>query len=164
MSMIGYYRRLTSEELSQLIAGSSVSEFLYPDSDKEPDTSRELDIDKTWHAIHFLLNDSAWEGEDPLAWVVLGGELLGTEDVGYGPARYLLPEQVKSVAAALDEIPEWELRAKFDAERMNEEEIYPQSWAGESADMDYIGEHYQYLVRFFREAANANDALLMYVA
>lgn len=56
MSMIGCYRRVTNEELSQLIGGASVVEFLYP-ADDQQHGDRELDIDKAWHAIHFLLTD-----------------------------------------------------------------------------------------------------------
>lgn len=164
MSMMGYYRRVTSEELSQLIAGSSVFDFLYRDSGQEPDASRELNIDKTWHAIHFLLNDSDWGGEDPLFSVVIGGAELGTEDTGYGPAHYLVPEEVKAVATAINEIPAWELVEKYDAERMNEEHIYPEGWEDRPIEREYISEHYAALVSFFRAAADADDAMIVYLA
>lgn len=85
-------------------------------------------------------------------------------EVGYGPARYLTPEQVKSVAAALGEIPERELLARYDAERMNEEEIYPRGWGNAAEDQEYIGAHYTSLVKFFEDAATADDAVLLYLS
>ena len=113
MSMIGNYRRVSESELSALCGNpDSIGDFLYSDGDDRPE--RALDIDKTWQAIHFLLNDSQWEGNYPLVCVVLGGECIGEEDVGYGPARFLTPVQVKDVANAIDKIPVGMLLDKFD--------------------------------------------------
>src|SRR5262245_49739364 len=105
MSMIGNYRRLSLSELSQLLTTpESISDFLYSETQESASTDRELDIDKVWHAIHFLLCGSTWEGSYPLACVVMGGETIGTVDVGYGPTRYLMPQQVNDVANALENI------------------------------------------------------------
>ncbi|MDB5346761.1 MAG: hypothetical protein JWP89_5138 [Schlesneria sp.] len=96
--------------------------------------------------------------------MVIGGEELGSEDTGYGPAHYLVPEEVKAVATAIDEIPVWELLEKFDAERMNEEQIYPEGWRDGPEEREYISQHYAALVSFFRAAADADDAMLVYLA
>src|SRR5438270_9992408 len=45
---------------------------------------QEFDVDKAWHGIHFLLTDSDWEGEGPLAFILHGGREIN-EDLGYGP-------------------------------------------------------------------------------
>lgn len=162
--MIGNYRRVSSHALSQLIAGSSVSDFLYRDGDQEQDDTRELCIDKSWHAIHFLLTGSDWDGDEPLVHAVMGGEDLGDEDVGYGPARYLTPELVRTVANALEEIAVAELLARYDANRMTEEDIYPGIWDEEESTVkDYIGHFYEALVSFFRTAADAGDGMLIYL-
>src|SRR5271165_1779219 len=71
-----------------------------------------LNIDKSWHGIHFLLTSSAWGGTPPLSNAVLGGTEFGP-DLGYGPARYLTPDQVKEVAAGLDRITGETLRGRF---------------------------------------------------
>ncbi len=163
MSMIGNYRRVTESELSRICDDpNSISDFLNAESndDTEP---RELDIDKSWHAIHFLLNDSPWEGTYPFDCVVMGGECIGEQDVGYGPARYLTVQQVKDVANSIGQLSAWELLAKFDASRMNDEEIYPQGWRDEIEERDYISQYYLALVSFFKEAADANDAMIVYL-
>ena len=163
MSMIGNYRRLSESLLATLCANpDSICDFLYSHDNQEPDGSH-LDIDKSWHAIHFLLNDSQWEGEYPLACVVMGGECIGDQDVGYGPARYLTSQQVKDVANAVEEISEATLLAKFNAERMNQEEIYPHGWRDSQEERDYVGQHYASLVNFFRRTANAGDAMIVYL-
>src|SRR5687768_4410646 len=100
MSMIGNFTAIRPDQLAVLVADPDlVSSFLYPEDGVDKPINH-LDIDKAWHAIHYTLNGSVWEGEGPLSWVILGGQELG-EDVGYGPVRYLDPTQVKSVAAAL---------------------------------------------------------------
>ncbi|NUR82053.1 MAG: DUF1877 family protein [Terrabacter sp.] len=51
-----------------------------------------LDLDKSWHGIHFLLTGTDWSAGDAGAagGAILGGRPVG-EDDGYGPARLLEP-------------------------------------------------------------------------
>ena len=163
MSMIGNYRRVNEATLTAVCGNpDSISDFLYAD-DEEHSNDTYLDIDKAWHAIHFLLNDSQWEGSYPLVCVVLGGECIGDQDVGYGPARFLTPQQVKEVAVAINDIPTAKLLEKFDADRMNQEEIYPQGWSDSPEEREYIEQNYSSLVTFFRSAADAGDAMIVYL-
>jgi hypothetical protein len=102
MELIG--RRLSTDELRAVLDDpAAVGELLYGDLDDEdaemPDP--ELDLDKSWHAIHYLLTGTAWEIDDGAGAAILGGEEIG-EDGGYGPARLLGAEKVRAVAAALD--------------------------------------------------------------
>lgn len=161
MSMIGNLRRVSRDRLAALRADpSAVPAFLY---DEEPPPGDHLDLDKTWHAIHFLLNGQTWTGDGPLFDAVLGGEPLGEEDVGYGPARALTAEQVKATAQALADLPVETLLARFDAQTLNDNEIYPQAWTGEADDLAYVEHHYIQLAAFFQAAAKHDDALLLYV-
>ena len=52
MGMSGQFTAATDEHLSGLLEDpDAVTDFLFSDEEK-----RELYIDKSWHAIHFLLN------------------------------------------------------------------------------------------------------------
>lgn len=83
MGMIGYLKQISMDSLEDIIAGSmNIADFIY----NEESESGSLDLDKAWHAIHFILNGSAWEGRYPLSHVILGGIEL-RDDLGYGPAR-----------------------------------------------------------------------------
>jgi hypothetical protein len=84
MSMTGRYLRVESRVIAGILAApSTLVDLLYPESaDYE---GRYLDIDKTWHIIHFLLNNHAWEGSGALFGAVLGGTGLTDEDLVYGP-------------------------------------------------------------------------------
>ena len=162
MSMIGNLVALSPERLRSLIdKPESVEEFLYPeDGDAEPDNH--LDLDKTWHAIHFTLNGKAWEGEEPLFLTILGGEEIG-EDIGYGPARYLLPDQVRVVAQALSSITPDDFAVKFDPSALAVAEIYPDIWSEGAEALEYVQSFYKDLRDFYIEASERNDSVLIYL-
>jgi hypothetical protein len=61
-----------------------------------------LSLDKVWHGVHFLLCGKAEPDADPASQAVLGGEEIGEDDFGYGPARYLTPAQVAEISAILE--------------------------------------------------------------
>lgn len=162
MSMIGNYVRVSPARLAELRANpDSIMDFLYPDD--LCSLANHLDIDKAWHAIHFLLNGQTWEGKPPLINAVLGGEAIGDVDVGYGPARFLEPDDVRTLADALSYISSAELLERFDPHALNDAEIYPHGWSGKGHEQEYIAGNYQRLVEFVRAAADKGDALVEYL-
>src|SRR5262249_15422317 len=105
MSMTGRYLRVDSSVIESILdSPSTLLDVLYPEPESADHTARYLDIDKTWHIIHFLLNNHAWEGRGPLFGAVLGGTELTDEDLGYGPARYLTPANVGATAQAIQQV------------------------------------------------------------
>jgi hypothetical protein len=162
MSMIGNLLAVSAEQLAAIVQQPSLVEALvYPEDGAEK--ANHLDIDKSWHAIHYMLNGDAWEGEEPFFLVVLGGEEIG-EDVGYGPARYLKPDQVKAVASALSSLDLQDFSHRFDPSAMDAAEIYPQSWGeGGSEEREYLLDYFKQLSSFYQSAAQRNDAVLLYL-
>lgn len=129
----------------------------------EEDTT---DVDKAWHALHFLFTGSDWEGEFPQGFLVSCGEEIGDVDVGYGPARSFTPEQVKAIFQFLSALNRRELRGRLDPEKMNKMEIYPSIWKDcENPDdeWDYIEGGLDEIVRFIGEAVQQDLALLVYI-
>ena len=122
--------------------------------------SEPLRIDKSWHGIHFLLTGSAWGGKPPLSNAVLGGQEFGP-DLGYGPARYLTPDQVREVAAALDEIINAILRGRFNPKAMTKAEIY--SWHEDEGEggLEYFLEYYAQVRAYFQQAARKGNGMLL---
>jgi hypothetical protein len=180
MSMIMNYRRIYPEKLTELQAAlednaDAVGQFLYEGEDEDdeeessyvlpydPAAHAGLDIDKAWHAIHFLLTGSAWEGTPPLANAVLGGTELGEEDVGYGPPRYLTPEEVQETAEALRAISTEDLLKRATPQEMMAADIYPNIWDRGEEELEYIAEYYEMLTSFFTATAEANEAMLLYL-
>src|ERR1700722_3238791 len=91
MSMIGTFRRTRDARLDALVSNpDTISDYLagYPDDAADAgEAYADLDVDKAWHGLHFLLTGTAWEGAPPLDFIVKGGRQIGDVDVGYGPAR-----------------------------------------------------------------------------
>jgi hypothetical protein len=163
MELIGH--RLSDTELTAVLDDpDTVESLLFGDLDDddadmpEPD----LDLDKSWHAVHYLLAGSAWGLGDGVAGAaVLGGEDIG-DDGGYGPARLVTADRVRAVADALDALDDATLRARFDRPAMKAAEIYPDIW-DEDVPVDDFLEHVGELRRFYRTAAGNGQAILLMI-
>jgi hypothetical protein len=164
MSMIGNYLRLPQADLDAVLAKpESIGDFLYPEDDSQYPHDRHLDIDKAWHLIHFLLTGTEWEGAEPLRSAVLGGDEIGDEDVGYGPARAMMPAKVSEVSQALDGISAETLWKRFDLEMVEDLEIYP-GWTGSAQERSYVLSHYEKLREFFNTTAADHAAMILYLS
>ena len=168
MSMIGNLRRLGDGDLNRLIADPDlISDYLYEDDVLEGfGAFAEMDVDKAWHGIHFLLTGTAWDGEPPLDFWVQGGTEIGDVDIGYGPARGLRSHEVRALAEALRPLSEAQLRERFVPEQMIQEEIYPSIWdrAPEEDDtLGYLMGYYEDMCAFISGAADRGEALIVYI-
>jgi len=165
MGMVGCFTAVPKETLLRLQADEdSIESFLYPDDgDSEPDNY--IDLDKGWHGVHYLLTGEAEGGQEPLSLAVFGGEEFGPE-VGYGPARFLAPNQVAIVAAAFESVTVDSLTARFNPQDMEQKQIYPDVlWVRDGADaLDYLLENYQQLAVFYRDAAARGDAVIQWLS
>lgn len=187
MSMIGEIRRVSASELARLVREpSDIFWYLHGSEPYQPPASLwgrlfhrksptqpqrgtwqappddyVVDLDKSWHCIHFLLADDPWQGPLPAAYLLAGGTEIGGVDVGYGPARALAPEQVAEFHAYLSGITESELRERCNFTRMQDAEVYcalrsleefPHLWNRVEALRDLLG-----------AAASAGDGAIVYV-
>lgn len=160
MSMIGCLRRVGEDEL-RAVLDDPESIFDLLDSEEG-----EIDLDKAWHGIHFLLTGTGWEGEGPLAFLVKGGQEVGEEDVGYGPARAFFPDAVAAIAAAIAPLTNDELTARYDTKRMTSLEIYPGIWDREderASNLEYLLDYFDTLRDFVKAAAAEHQGLLVYI-
>lgn len=127
---------------------------------------KQLDLDKAWHGIHYLLTGTNFKGEFPLNFLVLGGEQAGRVEVGYGPARLFTSARVHEIAAALAPIDETSLRARFNPDEMMRLAIYPSIWDREPADDDtfaYCAEFYSEMKAFVADTASRGLGLVITV-
>lgn len=160
MSMICCLREADVSQITRLLSDPA---YILPLLEEEGD---QVDLDKAWHGIHFLLTGSAWGGEEPLCYLVKGGAQVGDVDVGYGPARVLRPDQVTNWSAALSAISEDELRRRFNRQAMAKEQIYPEIWDGEREDesIGYLLEYYGVLRTFVKRTGAQQKGALIYIA
>ena len=123
-------------------------------ADREP-----FDLGTAWHAIHFLLNGSAWGGSGPLFDAVLGGTPVG-DPSSYEPIRFVTATEVEAVAEALPDGAE--LVPLFTHRALRQAEVYPDSaWERPDALTAFVLPSYARLAQLFTDAAAAGDAVLI---
>jgi uncharacterized protein DUF1877 len=83
-----------------------------------------LDLEKSWHGLHFLFTGSAQDAPLPNGFLISGGFDLESEDDDSTP-RLLDATQVREIDMFLQSLTRDELTRRYDARRMTELEIYP---------------------------------------
>ncbi len=116
-----------------------------------------LSLDKNWQEIHEILTGSSKPSGDFLSNAVFGGAEFGS-DLGYGPARFLTPEQVKQISERLSSVSEQHFRtsaSSFAKDGFSS----PQ---GELERIDFYCELFTRLQTFYRNAAESGCPMLLW--
>jgi hypothetical protein len=117
-----------------------------------------LELDKAWHGIEFLLSSSR-DGGPGIERFLLSGVQI--EDVGDAEIFYHSPQDVAVFAELLQKSSPRLLRERFDGDRMEALNIYPEFSWGQDA-LDYLIGHYKRLQDFvFKHASEANALLVV---
>jgi hypothetical protein len=118
-----------------------------------------LNLQKSWHTLHYLLTGSAEPVDTPLGKAILGGSDVGP-DLGYGPARLLRAEEVQVVATALAALSPEDVARRFDLPTMQGVGIY----ACDSEDeLPLALEFFEQMQDFYTESAARGCAMLSYL-
>lgn len=127
MSMIGYVTAASDAQIEELLrAPDSAWDFVHAPG------RRALRLEKSWHALTFLLTRA--RPDDPLAeFLVSGGEEIGEVDLGYGPGRAFRPDVVAHITAVLASISDDALLQQYAPEEMGD--IYPMGVWGEGGNL-----------------------------
>ena len=151
MEMLCTLRSLTEAQARALLAAPEQLEDFVDDEEDfgDPQGARflELDIGETWHGLQYLLTGTSWEGQAPLDFLVRGGDEVGDIPPDEGTARIISPAQVQVLDKALRGLTEAKLRQRFNAQRMQELDIYPGTWDEPLEGVEPVDE----LVSYFLE-------------
>lgn len=118
----------------------------------------QCDLDKAWHAIHFLLTGNAEGGDFPLNFLMTGGQEVG-EDIGYGPIRILMIDEVRELKQNLDKIDVTTFKKKYNPADLNKSEVYPLTSDWTQEEESWIVEEYENLKKFVDEAYHDSKGL-----
>jgi len=131
-----------------------------------------IDLDKAWEPLHFLLTGTALEGEEPACYLARGGEELveelDDEESAYSSIRVLTPEQVVAFDRHLLSLTIDELRRRFDVNRMVELRIYAKRRStkaptDEDRTLDHLIKTFEDLRTFVRETAASGAGAIAYL-
>ncbi|MEU9669703.1 YfbM family protein [Streptomyces bobili] len=163
MSMNGEYLRVTPAELDRALndpewawdLAAAIQDTQV--SEPAPAEARHLTTHQTWHMLGFLLQRSAFPVD-----IVHGEETLAADDWGYEPPRYLTPDRVRLAADALQRTTYDQLIQGVDPSELTKAEIYPDIWDSPDS-LEWAGDLFTPLTEFFRGAASAGDAMLLWI-
>lgn len=169
MGMIGNMIRVSNDELNRFKQNSELLEQkVYAEDSYGQDWY--LDMDKSWEAIHYLLNrksiaETEIEGSPPtvLGRILFNDQLVdAAQDLGYGPACYLTGEQVSETNATLQKIDLEELATRYNGSEMNQKGVYPEIW-DEPESKDFALDSFNDLRAFYQKAADLNEAIITFI-
>ena len=139
-------------------------------SSPPPSAPREgvLDLEGSWHGLHFLFTGTAWDGELPAAFLVKGGRELDDGDDENVP-RVLDPGQVRAIDAMLQSLSPPKLAQRYDAARMTELDIVPEArWARDTGQehpgLDHLLESFEELRAFVRDTCERGHGIVVQVS
>lgn len=162
--MIGYLLRVSQAELDSYIKDSSLLEERIGDDNVDAD--KLIDIDKSWDGIVYLLTGGSIQtAEHPLLRVLFSGQLIDEEqDLGYGPAHYLTPDQVTELSKELDAITREDLEKKYNAEEMTALEVYPSIWEDDKETFTYLADNFESIKALYADAADNGEAVITFLS
>jgi hypothetical protein len=82
-----------------------------------------LELEQSWHILHFLLSGGNAEGPWPMAFLMSGGSEVGP-DLGYGAARLFSPAHTREITAFLGSVSFQMLEAAYIPEAIEAAGIY----------------------------------------
>lgn len=159
MGMIASFLKVSESELNLILDDSSILETKIYNEEENSDL---IDIDKAWDGILFLLTGNGFSNLDgDLSRVIFSEEFVDIQqDLGYGPAHYLTPTEVKELSSRISEITIEDLKKSYDSSKMMELDIYPQVWDDEESSFEYLSEYFLELQLFYKIASAKDEAII----
>ena len=158
--------RVSGDQLNAFRLHSKLLEDLL-NNEATFDAKEWLDLDKSWDGIQYLLTGKGVaDFQSPptvLGRAIFSEQLLDPDqDLGYGPAHFLNPEQVKETAKALISQNPLEMIGKADPKEMERMAVYPGFWTQEGT-MEYLQDGLIALCAFYMTAAEQNEAIISFL-
>jgi hypothetical protein len=124
----------------------------------------EIDLDKSWHILHYLLTGSDNAIESPLNIIADESNKLAEIDLGYGPPFVINPDAVSRFAKAAAEVSDEQLLSRLRPSEMPLDTLYLGDAVREDPDEmgEYAVENFHFLRDFAQRAADAGDAAITY--
>jgi hypothetical protein len=159
--MISVWRLADDEQIGELLSEPAMIEEVL--DEEGPD----IDLDRAWHGLHYLLAGTARETAGPRGYI-LGGHRIGEVCVGYGPARALTSQEVAVFDDLLQCISSEDLAKRFNPEALMQDGVYPEIWdralTGEDNPIEYLVEHFVQLKQFVAAAHRDGVGVITYLA
>lgn len=124
----------------------------------------EVDLDKSWHIIHYLLTGSEGASESALNIIADERDKLAEIDLGLGVPFVIDAKRVAEVSSAMSQVSDDGFLAGLAPSQMPLESLYLGNSVAEDPDEmgDYALEYLHILRDFLRDATENGDAVITY--
>lgn len=167
MGMIGIALQVSKEQLSSYLENPSLFEkrIYAEDFFGDPDM---LDLDKLWEGLFYMLSGKALSNIDeagqPISWFLISDRSIDEEqDLGYGPASYIEPEEVKQLFQELNKLSDQEFKKRFNPKEMMKLGIYPQIWDQGNEVLDELFDCFNQVLDFYEKAVKREYAVITFI-
>ncbi len=163
--MCAYFECISQRKLKKLLANpDAIQDIVWSDLHDDENFGF-FDLQQSWQAVHFLLTGTGWDvdPEVPISQVVLGGDEVGPDAFGYGPARCMKPDVVKAIAEALKTLDLDALSTKYSKEEFVEADLYSFDASEFEEEIGILIDYLDGLTEFYGEAAEQGNAVLTYI-
>jgi hypothetical protein len=133
-------------------------------SDEENDC---CNLETAWHAIHYMLTKSVYDGDFPMNFLLSGGDEVGSIDVGFGPARVMRSSQVKEIHTYLSSLPTEVFMTSYNADNLTKDKIYPEIWYrfyAEDENRAYVSEKFEIMKEMVEKVVQHHNGLLLWIS
>ena len=138
--------------LSKLFGKKVIDSVDVPDLEFIEGENVDTDLDKAWQGIHYCLNRTDYDATPPMNFLTVGGEPIGSIEVGYGPARVISSKMVAEIHETLNKVTSNDIAGNYNPVEMDKLDIYPNIWERDGNEgLEYITEYYAELKAFIAE-------------
>lgn len=124
-----------------------------------------IDLDKSWHGIHFLLSRCDFKSSPYTSFLLSGGHRIPLSVQVPAPTRAFLSSEVKVIASILSNISDKMLMSYYQPQIMNHLEIYPEEWSNLNEENDWVQNYlvgsFSGLKEFVIHAASQNFSVII---
>jgi hypothetical protein len=115
-----------------------------------------LELDKSWHGLHFLLTGETWGFEAPLGPAVVGGERTEFD------ANHVSAIEVARIAALLEALSDEEIARRLDTWDPDAHDLYQcGDWRDAGVRSHYLG-LFRELRQFYVDAARRGASIVQW--
>lgn len=153
-------QRIDKEELAALRASpQTIEAWLCGERSILP--KRYVDLDKDWHALHFLLTGSLEPDGTPVGDAILGGEPLGP-DVGYGPVRVISADYAREIQQDLEAV---DIRAAYQALEPDSADLSAIYCGFDfiAEEVNFLSDYFEQMKKLYAEAVREGQAVIAYL-
>jgi hypothetical protein len=129
------------------------------------ESGEEIDLDKAWHIVHFLLTGTADKVPTPAGALLNDGNPITREEICLGRPWALSPQEAAQFAAAVAAVGPEEIQQRFDLSAMKSANVYLTKGISDGNSLrGYALHHLAALREFLGKASDEGQGVILFMS